>query len=108
MGDLPQASANQRVSARHVALILGVVAYVVASLAVVQFYSEQLGLLMLAPALVGFVVAFLRIPCEQWARIAAATKEQKQTLLGRILWIAEIVALLYVATIVVRWLYERL
>ena len=108
MGDLPQAPTNQHVPARHAALILGVVAYVVASLAVVQFYSEQLGLLMLAPVLVGFVVAFLRVPREQWVRIAVAKKKQEQTAFGRIVWIAEIVALLYVATIVSRWLYERL
>ena len=108
MGDLPQAPANQHVSARHVALILGVVAYVVASLAVVQFCSEQLGLLMPAPVLVGFVVTFLRVPRKDWARIAAAKKKQEQTVFGRIVWIAEIVALLYVATVVIRWLYERL
>jgi hypothetical protein len=108
MGDLPQAPVNQHVPARLVALILGVAAYVVASLAVVQFYSEQLGLLMLVPVLVGFVVTFLRMPREHWARIATAKKKQEQTVFGRIVWIAEIVALLYVATIALRWLYERL
>jgi hypothetical protein len=108
MGDLPQAPVSQHVPTKLVALILGVAAYVVAALAVLQFYSEQLGLLMLAPVLVGFVVAYLRVPREQWVRIAAAKKKQKRTVFGRIVWIAEIVALLYVAIIVSRWLYERL
>jgi hypothetical protein len=108
MGDLPQAPANQHVSAKQIATILGVVAYVVGSLAVVQFYSEQAGLLMLAPVLVGFVAAFLRVPREQWARIAAAKEKQGKTVFGRIVWFVEIMALLYVAAIALRWLYERL
>src|SRR5207302_10553746 len=108
MNELPQAPARQHVPAKHVALILSVVAYVVASLTVAQLYSGQLGLLMLAPLLVGFVVAFLRVPREQWASIAAANKKQEQTALGRIVRFIEIAVLIYLATMALRWLYERL
>jgi hypothetical protein len=63
---------------------------------------------MLAPVLVGFVVAFLRVPHEQWASIAAAKKKQEQTALGHIVRFIEIAVLIYLATMALRWLYERL
>src|SRR6266480_5687941 len=103
MNELPQAPARQHVPAKHVALILSLVADVDARLAVAQLYSGQLGLLMLAPLLVGFVVAFLRVPREQWASIAAANKKQEQTALGRIVRFIEIAVLIYLATMALRW-----
>jgi|GEM_PF-3765718 len=108
MSEIPQAPARQRIPAKHLALILSVVAYVVASIAVVQLYSRQVGLLMLAPILVWFAVSFLRIPREQWARISAAKKSRKHTAFGRITRFVEFAVLIYLATLALRWLYERL
>lgn len=107
MTELPQDPGKQSVSARFVTLTLSVLAYGIASLAVAQLYSRQLGLLMLAPLLVWFVVAFLRIPRKQWSRIAAAQKKQEQTAFGRIAQFVEIAALIYFVSMALLWLYAR-
>ncbi|MGQ0698093.1 MAG: hypothetical protein ACT4PZ_07595 [Panacagrimonas sp.] len=108
MSESPHEPAKRGVPAKQVVVVLTSVAYAVACLAVAQLQSKLLGILMLAPLLVWLAVSFVRLPREQWARIAAAEQKQKQTTLGRITRFVQIAVLIYFAAIVLHWLYGRL
>jgi membrane protein implicated in regulation of membrane protease activity len=93
---------------RFVALSLAIVVYTVAGLAVSTLYSQQVGLFMLSPVVVLVAVLFVRIPRNEWSRIAAGKEKQKHTFFGRIIWLIETAVVLYVLIMVGSWLYERL
>jgi hypothetical protein len=55
---------------------------------------------MLAPVIVGVIVAFLRVPKEHWKRVVVA---KNKTLFGRIINLAEIILVIYFATILLQF-----
>jgi len=61
---------------------------------------------MLTPIVGYIVVAAIRIPREQKAKIAAVLEQQEKKPLGRLVRIIQLVALLLLVAAALRWLYS--
>jgi hypothetical protein len=83
-------------------------AALLAGFAIGQLYSKTLGLLLVAPFFVYWVVFFWRMPRAEKARIAAALEAQKKTPWGRVERLVKLAILLCLAAVAVQWLLRQL
>ncbi len=102
----PLDPSKQPVPPKYLLLAFGLVAYMVAALAIAQAYSGVLGLIMLAPVFVYMLTSFHRLPREQKARIGAKIMEQEQTPFGRFMRFVEIGLWLLIAYALLVWLIK--
>jgi membrane protein implicated in regulation of membrane protease activity len=106
MSQPPSDPLKQRVPPKHLLLVFGLVAYMIAAMAVSQAYSRVLGLTMLAPVVVYMIASFRRLPRELQARIGAKLMEQEQSPFGRFMRLVEIGFWLLIAYALLAWLYQ--
>jgi membrane protein implicated in regulation of membrane protease activity len=106
MSQPPSDPLKQRVPPKHLLLVFGLVAYMIAAMAVSQAYSRVLGLVMLAPVFIYMITSLRRLPREQQARIGAKIMEQEQSPFGRFMRLVEIGFWLLIAYALLAWLYQ--
>ena len=107
MNTSPSDPAKQPVPVIPLLLTFGLVAYILAGLAVAQSCSRVLGLIMLAPVIIFMLTWFRRLPPELQARIGAKMKEQEQAPFGRFMRVVEIVIWALLGYALLAWLFQR-